>query len=125
MIKVIKESKDKILNEMARVGFTPDGYEIYVRTDDSGNIPHFHYWDRGTKGDIFHTCIRLDSPSYFHHTGKEDKLNSKQKKELVDFLESSYRTGISMWEHILMLWNDNNSSVVINEDTKMPNYMLL
>ena len=30
---------------MARVGFTPDRYEIYVNTNDSGKFPHFHYRD--------------------------------------------------------------------------------
>jgi len=29
--------------EMARIGITDDGYELYINSNDHGNIPHFHY----------------------------------------------------------------------------------
>ena len=123
---ILYEEKRKILNEMARVGFTSDSYEIYVRTNDSGNIPHFHYWDTLTKGDVFHTCIRIDSPEYFHHTGKEDELNSKQKKSLIQFLLKQHSTlGISNWKYLIALWNDNNSDVYVDIDSEMPDYSTL
>ena len=41
---------------MARIGFTDGGFEIYVNTDDGGNIPHFHY----RKGKY---------PNFTNHTG--------------------------------------------------------
>ena len=66
------------LTEMARIGFTDDMYEIYINTDDPGNIPHFHY-RKANKWSEFHTCIKIASAEYFHHTGKEDVLNSKQR----------------------------------------------
>lgn len=111
------------LNEMARVGFI-DEYEIYIHTDDPGNIPHFHIWDKETKGNKFHSCIRIDQAIYFHHTGKEDKLNSKDRKNLVNFLQSSpknkrYNTN---WELLIDMWNLNNSNIEIPEDQEMPDY---
>lgn len=125
-IKVNRSLKEEILNEMARIGFTDDGYEVYIRTDDPGNVPHFHYWDRETKGDKFHSCIRLDCPKYFLHEGKTDTLNHRQKKELVNLLKKSYRdTEKTLWDHLLMEWNDNNEHIKVDETTPMPNYMEL
>ena len=116
----------KPLMEMARVGFF-DEYEIYIHTDDPGNIPHFHIWDAETKGNKYHTCIRIDKPEYFHHTGKEDTLNSKDKKDLVKFLNSKpknkrYNTN---WEYLVSMWNDNNSKINVDEDIEMPDYTKL
>lgn len=126
--KVIKEDclKEKLLNEMALVGTTNDSFDVVVRMRDPGKIPHFHYWDLGTSGDVFHTCIRIDCAKYFIHGGKNDVLNHTQKKNLVKFLESPYRNSDeTMWHHLLVLWNDNNSDVHIDENSTMPNYMEL
>lgn len=121
------QSKGKNLLEMARVGYTSDNYEVYVNTDDGGNIPHFHYRKGNPNNYEFHTCIKLKSPEYFHHTGKEDVLNNKQLKELIKFLQSSSKNKrySSNWEQILSLWNDNNSSETVNEEQEMPDYTKL
>lgn len=108
------------LEEMARVGYAND-LEILVWTNDGGNIPHFHIRSK----DGFQTCIRLDKADYFHHTGKEGRLNSKQLKALVDFLNQRQRKGLTNWELILLMWNLNNSNVVVDEDQEMPNYIEL
>lgn len=112
--------------ELARVGIL-DEYEIYIHIDDPGKIPHFHIWDYSTRGKKFHTCIRIDSPKYFHHTGKEDILNSKDKKDLCEFLQSKPRNKRfnTYWELLVDTWNLNNSDIEINENTEMPNYRLL
>ena len=119
--------REQVLLEMARIGFTDDGYEIYVHTDDPGNIPHFHYWDRKTKGDSFHTCIKLTKPEYFHHTGKEGILNSKQRKELIKFLKepSKVLDNLTNFETVIAMWNLNNSKNKIPLDTSMPDYTKL
>lgn len=116
----------KPLMEMARVGFF-DEYEIYIHTDDPGNIPHFHIWDASTKGNKYHTCIRIDKPEYFHHTGKEDILNHKDKKDLMNFLNSKpknkrFKTN---WEYLVSMWNDNNSKIQVDEDKSIPDYTKL
>lgn len=115
-----------ILNDMAKVG-NYDDFEIIVFSNEGGNIPHFHIRDVNTNGSNFHTCVRLDKPEYFHHTGKEDILNSKQKKELVRFLESNSKvkrfSTFTNWEVLLTLWNMNNSTVELDEDMSMPNYL--
>lgn len=120
--QLVNENK-KNLTEMARIGFTDDGFEVYINTDDGGNIPHFHYRTKNTWE--FHTCIRLDIAEYFHHDGKEDILNSKQRKQLVKFLKAEprnkrYKTN---WERVLADWNDNNSDIEIDENLDMPNYL--
>lgn len=115
---------------MARVGFTSDSYEVYVNTDDGGKIPHFHYrlkndWNK------FHICIKIESPEYFLHTGKESLLNSKQIRSLIRFLKSSvslsqYSEKFSNnFELIIFLWNINNSDVIVDPETKIPDYYQL
>ena len=123
-MKIIDEN---ILNEMARIGFIQkDKYEIWIRTNDPGNKPHMHIWDSGTRGQEFHCCVRLDVPEYFIHEGKEDILNSNQRKELIKFLKAPYRRfGITNWERVLIEWNDNNSNLVIDENSEMPDYKKL
>lgn len=115
----------RLLGEMARIGYL-GSYEIYVRTDDPGKIPHMHIWDRGTKGQKFHTCIRLDKAEYFHHTGKEDELNSAERKKLVEFLKSKHpKFKMTNWKYLLIQWNENNSDIYIDEKSKMPDYRKL
>ena len=114
------------LTEMARIGFTDDMYEIYINTDDPGNIPHFHY-RKANEWDKFHTCIKIATAEYFHHTGKEDVLNSKQRKELVKFLSSKNETieNLTNYQYVIASWNSNNSSKKIPLDTEMPDYLNL
>ena len=116
------ETVEDILTEMARIGIIDD-YELYVRSKDGGNVPHIHIWDAETNGDKFHSCVRLDAPEYFHHTGKEDVLNHKMKKELIDFFNAPYRKyNITNWQHAVDLWNDNTSDIIIPEGYEMPDY---
>lgn len=126
LYKEVNNNLQEPLYEMARIGFTNDSYEVYVNTDDPGDIPHFHYRKKTTwEG---HTCIRLDKPEYFKHGNKQATLNAKQKKELIEFLNSKpiktnrYDTN---WEYLLDTWNINNSNVEISTDTKMPDYTKL
>ena len=99
---------------MARVGYV-DSFEVYVNTDDLGSIPHFHF--RNSKEcDKFHTCIKIESPEYFHHTGKEGILNSSMKKSLQNFMESPVNINkhkdkfSNNCELVCFLWDINNSS---------------
>ena len=123
--KLLNEDIRQVLDEMARLGHIGK-YEIYIRTNDAGSIPHMHIWDKDTQGQKFHTCVRLDKAEYFHHTGKEDVLSSRDKKELVLFLmEQHKKLPITNWNYAKILWNENNSNVLINDDQSMPDYTQL
>lgn len=111
--------------EMARVGNMNNELEVWVRTDDGGNLPHFHIWDKNSQGGKFHTCVQIKQPAYFHHTCKEGVLNTSQRKELVEFLKSkptSTKKFSSFWEAILTMWNLNNSAMMVDEEQPMPDY---
>ena len=95
---------------------------IYVRSNDPCNIPHFHIVDKTTLGNKFHTCIKIETSEYFHHTGKEDVLNSKERKQLLDFLNYSNELGVSNWRYLLLSWNTNNSTKKVNMNIQMPDY---
>lgn len=121
----IKDCERK-LYEMSRIGYIGN-YEIYVCTDDAGKIPHFHYRDKDD-WKKFHSCIQIMKAEYFAHEGKEDILNSKQRKELQKFMESPpkktrFNIGLSNnWELVCYLWDMNNSDVDIPNDVEMPDY---
>ena len=139
----LKEIKNKITKprrifDMSRVGFITDfDYEVYIRTDDGGNIPHVHVWDRGTKGKEFSTCIKLTTPEYFPHGGRyKDVFNSKQKRAFVEFMnkktpETRIDKPATNYQRCCSLWNQNNSNVNVevqydeNNNPIIPDYTLL
>ena len=36
------------LEGIARLGFTDDGFEVYINTEDKGDVPYFHYRTKET-----------------------------------------------------------------------------
>lgn len=115
---------DSVINEMSQVG-TFSKYTIIVWTNDPGNIPHFHIVDSSTRGEKFHTCLKIESPEYFHHSGKEDVLNNKERKELLKFLNSKDKWGEQNWIVLLKEWERNNSNSSIDINQVIPDYLKL
>lgn len=116
-------------SEIALVGRTADGNVVHINTDDPGKIPHFHYRDKDD-WEKFHTCIRLDSPEYFHHGNKQDVLSGEQKEELMVFLSSPHRGWKEIqwtnWEYLVYMWgNENPDYTQLDMDFPMPDYMKL
>lgn len=123
--------------EMASVGYfgdknvkdgsVPQKFKVFVNGKE-GPVPHFHVWDDDTDGQEFHTCVCINKVEYFHHTGKEDSFDSKQKKKLMEFLKASpnnprYKTH---FEYICSMWNDNNpTQTKVDENADIPNYIEL
>lgn len=124
-MKELKEYiSEQLLLEMAQVGEINKSLTIYVRSNDPGNVPHFHVVDKSTLGNHFHTCVQIESNKYFHHTGKEGILNSKERKLLVKFLSSMNDEfdNLTNYQVIVRLLNMNNSSKKIKSSIEMPNY---
>lgn len=117
--------QSKMLLEMAKVGPLNDELVIYIWTNDGGNIPHFHIVDKATMGNEFHTCVKIMSAEYFHHTGKEDVLNSKQKKALMKFFTMSDKWGDNYWDIVLQEWNRNSSKIEVDRNLPTPDYTKL
>lgn len=116
------ELNERFLFEMAQIGDLDNKLIIYVRSNEGGNIPHFHIVDKQTFGSKFHTCVKIENATYFHHTGKEDVLNSKQRKRLVEFLSKDFDEDTTNWEYLIMTWNANNSSTKLSKRMQMPDY---
>lgn len=119
-------SNESELYEMAQIGKF-DTYVVFVHTNDSGKVPHFHVWDATTRGQKFHTCVKLDSAEYFHHIGKTDVFNSKARKDLYSFLSSSSEDEPEKtnWQVLVIEWNRNNSDKKVDRGIIMPDYRLL
>ena len=118
------ELQEQLLTEMARIG-TLGELVIYVRTNSPGNYPHFHIVDENTLGQQFHCYVRIDCAQYFKHTGKENTLKSKQRRELIKFLQSPSEDEPekSNWKVVLVEWNRNNSTKKVTLDLETPNYL--
>ena len=125
---------------MARIGWIPvgntKGIELYVHTNDSGSIPHFHVrkysthkhkYDKRSKFD-WETCIRYDSPQYFLHGKYHDTLPDP---EIAKQLDSMLRTvnpkrrGITYWQSAIDDWNNNTERIQLDPDMEQPDYTLL
>ena len=124
-------NKDNDIDGIDRIGFTDDGYEVFIVTDDYmlSDVPHFHYRkkEKGKKME-FHTCIRLDKADYYHHTGKEDILSDTQKENLMKFLQglSSNKRYQDNWSYMLSSWNHQNCyKMVVDENLTIPDYTKL
>ena len=119
------DQEERYLMEMANIGSIDNKLVDIIRMNDPGNIPHFHIVDKATLGRDFHTCIKIETPEYFHHEGKEDILNSKQKKNLNDFLKNKNELGVTNWKYLVTTWNINNSSKNVDKDITQPDYTKL
>lgn len=124
-------SKDYDIEGIDRIGFTDDGYEVFIVTDDYmlSDVPHFHYRKK-EKGKImeFHTCIRFDKAEYYHHTRKEDILSDTQKENLMKFFQrfSGNKRYQDNWSYMLSSWNHQNCyKMVVDENLTIPDYTKL
>lgn len=120
-----KHLNEDMLLEMSEIGRF-DEYKILVYGSE-GPIPHFHF--ESTK-DNKKGCIRLDRPEYFSHGRYQDKLNSKEVKYLIQFLNAPHKffgkVGYNNWQIICIYWGDNNPEFQVDLDTiKMPDYSKL
>lgn len=129
-IQKIKEP----LNEMARIGFVPVGttktVEVYVHTDDSGNVPHFHVRKYGTNNKFeWETCIRYDSPTYFYHGRYVDKIPDKkiikQLDSMLRSIDPESRNNDTFWNECVDEWNRNNSEIKLDKNIEQPDYTKL
>ena len=125
----IKKLKEEYLCEMARVGWIPstskNTIEVDVRTDDSGNIPHFYVRKYGRDNSPeWETCIKFESAEYFIHGKYTHKLPSKLCKDLDNMLRepNPKSRNLTFWETAIDAWNQNNSSIDVSIDLKQPNY---
>lgn len=126
-----QHGEDNQLNKMARVGFmNGQEYEVYVRTNDAGFIPHVHIFDVGTNGRKFDCCVQLETNKYFSHGKHTSVMNEKLCKDFAEFMEQPCRNPKykNNYELAVDMWNLNNSSsyVQIRGDSDgniiIPNY---
>ena len=121
--ETIVESQVEPLLEMARVGYMNPQLEVYVGTNDGGEIPHFHIRGRNEKT-FKEVCVKYETAEYFNHGPHKGKLNSKQVKELYRFMlsPSEDEPEKTNWKVAVIEWNRNNSRHKLNPNIDCPNY---
>ena len=100
-------------------------YTVELRSNDNGNIPHFHIFDADKR---FQTCVRIDKAEYFHHGAYIGVLNRKSRDALNELLQRKIDfDGITMtnWDRIVRAWNSNSDRKSIKTDVTCPDYTLL
>ena len=130
------EEYERLQSEKAQVCRLASGLDVYVRTDEQGERPHFHVADAETLGCRFHTSLCIDKPEYYVH-GEErypqferrhDKLTKAQVVELMSALKEvdphlpvrTKRKCPMRWQALLVQWNMGRQSGSLN--CRMPDY---
>ena len=106
------DKKQRVRGEKARIGFFGRAreYEVYVRTDDESQEPHFHVRDIYTEAD---TAICLQSNRYCKHPNTEPHIFRYDFLELLySFLSEPCRSPryVDNYEFAVIMWNINNHS---------------
>ena len=130
--------QDRMMMRMGRVCSVGADLDILYFMDDDAPIPHFHVVDKQTLGEHFHTCIKIESPEYyhytieqyeyFHHNGQEGKLSDEQCTMLISALNQVVEHQFdkwSNWKYLLHAWNINNPNHKVDIHTPMPDYKKL
>lgn len=133
-MKTARSYLDQDIFGMARIGWVPSNanksVEVYVHTDDSGKLPHFHVRKASKSGKPeWETCVLFESPEYFLHGKSRDMLPSRKLSKQLDQMlrepNPNRRTGETYWETAINAWNDNNSDVQVPPDLDQPDYSKL
>lgn len=116
--EMLTEEKEPLM-EMARIGYLGNKkeFEVYIHTDDSGKVPHFHLRDVATRGRKFETCIEINLPRYFLHGRYKSKLNRAMKDALANFMEMTSaraKDPRTNYEITAEAWDLNNSDTDAN-----------
>jgi hypothetical protein len=117
------------LKETARIGFMGD-FEVFIYTDDSVHVPHFHVVDKMARGKEFNSCVVLENSQYLFHGNHSDELNPPQRKMLNDFMQMPCRNVHyrNNYEYAVDMWNMNNDEGCAipkhdeSGDVVVPNY---
>ena len=122
LIEIFKNDKDHLI-EMSQVGHFCE-YDCVIYSREGKNEPHFHLENIQDEKFI---AIKLLKPEYFIHGIWQDKLNSREKTELIKFLNEkpSGKKGLiykTNFEYIYDTWFyeclKKDPDIII----KMPNY---
>lgn len=94
----------------SRIGFTKNGFEIYVNTDDSIKVPHFHVRIQSEGIIFYHFCLSIKDFDYVFHSDEDTIPLDSKIKEIVEFLkEKNKYTNMTNWELLIHTWNQQNN----------------
>ncbi|WP_301198315.1 methionine adenosyltransferase [Bacteroides acidifaciens] len=100
-------------SNIARIGFFGDKheFEVYVVTDDTCMIPHFHVRD-ALKSGVLNASLRLDVYQYVLHGKSKDRLQDYTLSLLADFMAQPCRSPHyrNNYEYTVNIWNMNNET---------------
>lgn len=100
-------------------------YTVELRSDDNGNIPHFHVFNVNKN---FQTCVRIDKAEYFHHGVYVCVLNRKSRDALNELLQRQIDLDgetMTNWDRIVKAWNSNSARMSIATTATCPDYTQL
>jgi len=87
---------------------------------------HFHFFRSESDKQQWNGiggCIMMKDALYYKHSGHYDELDEEELVALIQFLKSPYKKrGVTMWQQLVDLWNDNNSRYSVPDETPMPSY---
>ena len=96
-----------------------------VMGGDEKSIQHFHVYRNGNDMRAWKNgaCLFFKENRYYDHGDNKETLDKDELAAVVKTLKSPHISGKhSNWEHMVMLWNDNNEKYMLDFDIKMPEY---
>ena len=92
------------MTDIARIGFFGKEYEVYVRTDDECQVPHFHV--RAPCDSSYNAAVE------FHRAHRHylSTLTEQEQADLMAFLTQPCRSPefANNFEFAVVMWNMNN-----------------
>lgn len=131
MIKSFKELIDFMFRsnvlrrpsfEIVKIGMLNPTHIVWVRSDDSCNIPCFYVSDSATGGRKFNATICIECNRYLKHRRAKSELTQEMRNQLIDFLKKTNKKGLSNWEFLVDTWNRNHPKIIIPEECEMTDY---
>lgn len=118
---------------MARIGWVPYGsektVEVYVNTDDAGQIPHFHVRKYGRRHRFdWEVCVVYESCNYFTHGRYRGTIPDRNIIKQLDTMlrqQNPIRPGRTFWQTAIEDWNANNSERMLPYNLVQPDYTKL
>ena len=96
------------------------GVKLIIGMDDLYALPHFHY----VRPDLSECVISLKDTKIM----SRERLSDQEKSALYEYLHAPCRnqwSDTTNHQYLLHLWNLSNPSNAMDENTKMPNYVMM
>lgn len=99
-----------------------------IGKDEDNYPPHFHFYENIPmdielpKSRYDGGCILLQEAKYLIHDAHDTRMSENEINALIDWLNSKHFSGVTVWQHIISIWNENNPERLVLPEAEIPPY---